>query len=63
VNDPDAIRLTATDFDSGSLKKSSNIRPNRLFTADERVISYRAGHLRAIKTNEVVEKIAEIIRR
>ena len=63
VNDPDAIRLGSSDFESGSLEKSSNIRPNRLFTADERVISYRAGHLKAEKTLAVVERILEILRR
>jgi hypothetical protein len=44
VNDPDAIGLHQTDFTSGSLKKPSSIRPNRLFTADERIIVHRAGH-------------------
>ena len=63
VNDPDAIQLSIADFESGSLKKLSNIRPNRLFTADERVISYRAGHLKAEKTLEVVERVVEIVRR
>ncbi|MGA2258979.1 MAG: type II toxin-antitoxin system PemK/MazF family toxin [Thermoguttaceae bacterium] len=63
VNDPDAIQLGSADFESGSLKKLSNIWPNRLFTADERVISYRAGHLKSEKTFEVVERIAEILRR
>ena len=36
VNAPDAVRLDTSDFESGSLKKLSNIRPNRLFTAIER---------------------------
>jgi mRNA interferase MazF len=63
VNDPDAIQLSSSDFESGSLKKLSNIRPNRLFTADERIISYRAGRLKAPKTLEVVERIVEILRR
>jgi mRNA interferase MazF len=63
VNDPDAVRLDSTDFESGSLKKSSNIRPNRLFTADDRVILYRAGRLKSAKANEVVERIVEIVRR
>jgi mRNA interferase MazF len=63
VNDPDAVRLDTSDFESGSLKKSSNIRPNRLFTADERAILYRAGHVNPGKTSEVVERIVEILRR
>lgn len=63
VNDPDAIQLESSDFESGSLKKVSNIRPNRLFSADERVVAYRAGHLEDEKTSEVVERIVEILRR
>jgi mRNA interferase MazF len=63
VRDPDAIELTAADFQSGSLKKHSNIRPNRVFTADNRIVLYRAGHLHAAKTNEVVEKLIEILQR
>lgn len=63
VNDPDAVRLDSTDFESGALRKSSNIRPNRLFTADERIILYRAGHIKPAKANEVVERIVGILRR
>lgn len=34
VKDNYAIALSDTDFKQGSLQKTSNIRPNRLFTAD-----------------------------
>jgi len=50
------------DFETGSLKQLSNIRPNRIFTADSHIILYRVGNLRMEKLNEVIKKIIEIIR-
>jgi mRNA interferase MazF len=63
VNDPDAIQLDLSDFESGSLKKRSYVRPTRIFSADERVIFYQAGHLKAEKTSQVIERIVETLRR
>ena len=63
VRDRDAIELTASDFQSGTLKKPSNIRPNRVFTADSRIVLYRAAHLSAEKTATVVDRLVEILRR
>lgn len=40
VRDDYAIPLNDSDFQTGSLKQSSNIRPNRIFTADKRIILY-----------------------
>ena len=34
VSDTYAVPLTSADFVSGTLHQDSNIRPNRLFTAD-----------------------------
>ena len=61
VRDSYAIPLADEDFETGSLKQKSNIRPNRLFTADQRIVLYKAGHLRDEKTKEVVRKIVEIV--
>jgi len=63
VRDSYAIPLEDEDFDTGSLKQKSNIRPNRLFTADQRIVLYKAGHLREEKITEVVRKIVEIVQR
>lgn len=57
-----SIPLSMSDFESGSLKHDSTIRPNRLFTADSGIISYRAGTLSQEKTNEVIDKIVQIVR-
>jgi mRNA interferase MazF len=63
VRDSDAIVLETTDFESGSLKARSNVRPNRVFTADRGIVLYRAGHLNAQKADEVAERLVDILRR
>jgi mRNA interferase MazF len=61
IRDRYAVTLDATDFSSGLLNKQSNVRPNRIFTADAGLISYSAGHLLATKTSEVVEKLVVLM--
>lgn len=56
-----AVGINDDDFEEGSLKKESNVRPNRLFTADSRIILYRAGLLKAYRVGEVVETIIYIL--
>jgi mRNA interferase MazF len=60
VADDYAISLSDDDFETGGLRQMSNIRPNRLFKADAKVISYRAGKIRTDKLQEVKKKIKEI---
>ncbi len=62
VADSYAINLASGDFKEGKLSKSSNIRPNRLFTGDSKIILYRAGRLKAEKLDEVTDKIVEIFK-
>ena len=62
VRDRYAVTLNAADFQSGSLKKQSNVRPNRVFTADVGIIAYSAGHLRDAKIHEVVENLVALLR-
>lgn len=57
VADNYAIAISDSDFTSGSLHQESNIRPNRIFTADSNIILYRAGVLSSQKVQEVVAKI------
>jgi mRNA interferase MazF len=45
IQDFFACPIEDHDFDSGNLAHSSNVRPNRLFTADSSIILYRAGSL------------------
>ena len=41
--------------------QESNIRPNRIFTADSNILLYRAGALPETKVQEVIAKIIQII--
>jgi len=38
IKDKYAISIDDDDFKSGSLKQKSNVRPNRIFTADKNII-------------------------
>ncbi len=38
IKDKYSIALDDIDFEAGSLKQSSNVRPNRIFTADSHII-------------------------
>lgn len=62
IRDRYAVELDDNDFEAGGLRRESNIRPNRIFTANVRIILYRVGHLKLEKVNEVVEKLVEILR-
>jgi mRNA interferase MazF len=62
IKDTYAISLDDTDFASGGLRQPSNIRPNRLFTADNHIILYRAGSIKKEELLQVVEKVVDIIK-
>ena len=53
IKDDYAILLSDNDFAEGSLKQPSNLRPNRIFTADSHIVLYRVGHLKADKLNTI----------
>ena len=40
-----SIIVNENDFEEGNLKQISNIRPNRIFTADTSIIMYKVGTL------------------
>jgi len=46
VRDEYAIALENDDFNTGSLNKPSNIRPNKIFTCSRNIILYRVGSLK-----------------
>lgn len=62
VKDSHAISIEGRDFEEGGLKQKSNVRPNRLFTADGHIVLYRIGNLKKDKLNEIIEKIIKIVR-
>jgi len=62
IRDSYAIAVDEEDFATVTLRQRSHVRPNRLFTADRQIILYRAGHLRAEKVKEIIDKIISILR-
>ncbi|MCX5752196.1 MAG: type II toxin-antitoxin system PemK/MazF family toxin [Candidatus Krumholzibacteria bacterium] len=60
-NDSYSIALDRRDFERGSLPKDSNIRPNRLFTAEASIIVRWTGKVVQKKLAEVVNGIEKII--
>jgi mRNA interferase MazF len=63
IKDNYAISITDHDFETGGLKKPSNVRPNRIFTADTHLVLYRVGTIKKEKLNEVIERVVEIVRK
>ncbi len=61
IKDKYSISLKKTDFTVGNLSVNSNVRPNRIFTADKNIIFYKVGSIKDNKTKEVIQKIVEII--
>jgi mRNA interferase MazF len=61
VRDRYALPLTETDFVRGGLQRESNIRPNRLFTADSSILLYSVGSVTHRKLVEVVDQLKQIL--
>ena len=63
IKDKYAILLTDDDFENGGLKQPSNLRPNRIFTADSHIVLYSVGKLKIRKLEVVIESVIKIIRK
>lgn len=59
--DPYAISLNTSDFQEGSLRYPSFVRPSKLFTADSTIISEVIGYISQTKQNEIEQAIIRII--
>ena len=57
-----SVPLDEKDFADGGLRLPSNVRPNRLFTADSHIILYRVGGVAKSKLAEVTDRIVTILR-
>lgn len=55
------VELTNSDFATGSLPVTSNIRPNKIFTAFKPTILNTAGKISSKKYAEVIEGIIKLI--
>jgi len=56
-----SIPLAESDFEQGSLHKNSNIRPNRLFTADKSLILKKIGRINPDKHQIVLLKLFNLL--
>jgi len=60
-SDSYAVELADTDFSSGGISVASNIRPNKLFTADVNIIAYKAGNVKVEKLKDVATIITDLV--
>ena len=60
VSDGFAVSLEDVDFKSAQLTHRSNVRPNRLFTADRHIVLYRAGTLTQSKIEEIITAVVRV---
>lgn len=59
--DPQAVELTDSDFEDGSLRRVSYARPGKLFTAHLTLINAVAGTLNASARRRVVERTVTLL--
>jgi len=57
IKDRYSVSLASNDFAEGSLPVISNIRPNRIFTADKNIIVKRSGTVKI----EVIQKVVKVV--
>ena len=62
IRDRYALSIDDDEFETGALRQRSNVRPNRIFTADRHIILYRVGHLKPEKVDQIIDRIVDIIR-
>lgn len=61
VTDASAVAISKQDFVDGGLPLDSNVRPNRLFTANQTIVLNTVGHLSDKVVEAVVGEIVRIV--
>jgi mRNA interferase MazF len=61
TKDKYSLPIKNQDFILNKLPELSNIRPNRIFTADKNIIIKKVASINRIAFNAVIEKIFEIL--
>lgn len=56
-----SVPLVKSDFKNGELPVDSNIRVNKLFTADKKIILRKAGAVKEIYFKRIIEEIVRLI--
>ena len=62
IFDSYSINIGSDDMRNGNLNMNSNVRPNKIFTADKNIVLYKIGSLNDEKLKEVINKIIEIFK-
>lgn len=60
-SDATAIEVNNSDFKEGSLKRTSYIRPGKLFTGNKSIIDRSIGTVREKVIMELIEKVVVLI--
>lgn len=60
--DPLAVELSASDFATGSLQRTSYARPGKLFTASRSLLVREVGTLRPKSLTGITECVVELLR-
>lgn len=60
IKDEYYIEITDNDFKDGGLNQVSNVRPNRLFTADKNIVLYKVGEIKAEMMKGIIKRIIEL---
>lgn len=62
IFDPYSVEIKSSDFSVGTLNKDSNVRPNKIFTADKNLILYKIGSLCDEKMDEIINEVVDILK-
>jgi len=62
VFDAMSVIIDANDVEKGTLNITSNIRPNKLFTADKNIVLYKICSLKKDKLDVIINKVVDIFR-
>ncbi|MCD6093525.1 MAG: type II toxin-antitoxin system PemK/MazF family toxin [Candidatus Omnitrophica bacterium] len=61
IRDKYAVSIDENDFETGTLRRRSNVRPNRIWTADRHIILYQVAHLKSEKMEEIINSVIAIL--
>ena len=56
-----AVEIDSNSFENGGLSVPSNIRTNKIFTAEDSIILYKAGKLKLEKFKEAINKVISLL--
>jgi len=60
--DPHAVMLEEADFEAGSLRVKSYVRPGKLFTASESLMASQSGRLKPGSLSHAVDAVIALLR-